>query len=103
MHTAANIGDAGNQFVNPPAFLGTALAANFNQKFWVVTRKANVTNETQVHDNFGYPYNMVDTLTFPVSGYIKTEGCTVESTDGSVPNWALSEINMMFDNGVLVK
>jgi hypothetical protein len=103
MNTAANIGDAGNNYANPPAFLGQALAANFNQTFWVVTKRAKVTNEQKVHDNFGYPYNMVDTLSFPASGYIQTDACNVESTDGSVPRWALEEINTMFNNGVLVK
>lgn len=103
MNTASSLGDAGNKYSNPPAFLGTALAANFNQHYWVVTRKAKVTNLTAVHDTYGYPYNMIDALTFPTSGYIQTEACMVESTDGSVPRWALEEINQMFNNGVLVK
>lgn len=103
MNTAAQVGDAGNNPVNPPAFLGTALAANFNGTFWLVTRTPKVTNSVKVWENFGYPYNMVDTLTFPASGYIETVHCSVESTDGSVPRWALEEINRIFDNGVLVK
>jgi hypothetical protein len=102
MNTAASIGDAGNHYSNPPAFLGTALAANFNQRFWVVTKKLKVTNESKVREQFGYPYNMVDTLSFPQSGYIQTESCNVES-DGSVPRWALEEINTLFNNGILVK
>jgi hypothetical protein len=102
MNTAASIGDAGNHYSNPPAFLGTALAANFNQRFWVVTKKLKITNEDKVRSQFGYPYNMVDTLTFPAAGYIQTEGCNVES-DGSVPRWAMDEINAMFNSGVLVK
>jgi hypothetical protein len=103
MNTAAQVGDAGNTYHNPPAFLGMALAANFNGTFWVVTKTRNVTNAAQVHSNFGYPYSLVDSLSFPVSGYIQTEGCTVESTDGSVPRWALDEINTIFNNGILVK
>jgi hypothetical protein len=102
MNTAASIGDAGNHYSNPPAFLGTALAANFNQRFWVVTKKLKVTNEDKVRSQFGYPYNMIDDLAFPAAGYIQTESCNVES-DGSVPRWALDEINHMFDSGVLVK
>lgn len=105
MNTAANIDTAMSQKAsNPPAFLGTALASKFNQTFWVVTTKTNVENEQQVHDNFGYPFNMVADLTFPAAGgYIKTQGCNVSSTDGSVPRWALEEINRLFDNGILVK
>lgn len=103
MNTAANVGDAGNNYANPPAYLGTALAANFNQRFWIVTKKTKVTNAVAVNSNFGFPYNMVDALTFPTAGYIQTEACNVESIDGSVPRWALEEINMIFNNGVLVK
>lgn len=103
MNTAANIGDAGNHFNNPPAFLGTALAANFNQKFWIVTKKTIVENADIVHSTYGYPHNLVDTLTFPAAGYIQTEAAMVESTDGSVPRWALEEINNLFNNGILVK
>ena len=88
-------------YANPPAFLGTAMANNFNQTFWVVTRNTKVTNAAKVHANFGYPYNLVDALTFPSAGYIQTEGCNVGS-DGSVPKWALDEINSRFDNGILV-
>jgi hypothetical protein len=95
--------DGGGLNVNPPAFLGTALASNFNGTFWVVKTVQHVTNAGNVHDNFGYPYNMVDTLSFPSVGYIETQNCNVTSTDGSVPRWALQEINTLFDNGILVK
>lgn len=87
---------------NPPAFLGTALAGQFNQQFWVVTRKMEVENENLVHENFGYPYGMLAPLSFPSGGgFIQTEGCNVAS-DGSVPRWALDSINQMFNEGVLV-
>lgn len=92
--------DMANQYSNPPAFLGTALASNFNQIFWIVTTKQKVDNATTVHDNFGYPFNMISSLDIPSNGYIKTEGCAVSSTDGSVPRWAIQEINNNFDNGI---
>jgi hypothetical protein len=95
--------DGGNIYSNPPAFLGTALAANFNGMFWVVVTQQHVTNADLVHAQYGYPYNMLTTLQFPSSGYIETEKCNVESIDGSVPRWALQEINTLFDNGILVK
>jgi hypothetical protein len=95
--------DGGGLAVNPPAFLGSALVSNFNGTFWVVKSVQHVTNAGVVHDNFGYPYNAVGYLTFPDSGYIETESCNVESIDGSVPRWALEEINTVFDNGILVK
>ena len=87
---------------NPPAFLGTALASNFNQCFWVVVTKKKVENADLVHSQFGYPVEMAKALTFPESGFIQTEACNVYSTDGSVPRWAIDEINANFDRGILV-
>jgi hypothetical protein len=102
LQNMAQRADGGQNYVNPPAFLGTALAADFNGKFWVVTTSLHVTNDVVVHEHYGYPYNLVDTLTFPNIGYIETAQCDVES-DGGVPRWALEEINTLFDNGILVK
>jgi hypothetical protein len=103
MENMAQRADGGHAYVNPPAFLGTALASNFNGMFWVVTTTQPVANADLVHTQFGYPQNIVDNLAFPSSGYIETQNCNVESTDGSVPRWALDEINTLFDNGILVK
>jgi hypothetical protein len=94
--------DMANQFSNPPAFLGTALAAYHNQTFWIVTKRTGVENAVQVHENFGYPVNLVGTLSFPAAGFIQTEGCNVTSIDGTVPSWAMAEINNLFNNGILV-
>jgi hypothetical protein len=94
--------DIANKFSNPPAFLGTALAHKFNGRFWVVTQRTGVENDAQVHQNFGYPRNLVGALSFPSSGFIQTEGCNVTSTDGTVPFWAMAEINNLFNNGILV-
>jgi hypothetical protein len=94
--------DMAHNYSNPPAFLGTALVSNFNQTFWVVVTRVGVENAGAVHSNFGYPLGLIDTLTFPSSGFIQTEGCAVTSTDGSVPKWALDEINSNFNNGILV-
>lgn len=102
INRSAGIKDSTSQYSNPPAFLGTALVSNYNQSFWIVTRKTGVENATEVHSNFGYPWNLVGALSFPSSGYIQTQGCAVMSTDGSVPRWAMTEINGMFNNGVLV-
>lgn len=102
-NTFSGLADAKNSAQsNPPAFLGTALAANFHQKFWIVVMKTKVTNEEEVNTNFGYPHNMVAPLVPPASGYIQTDGCNV-SSDGSVPLWAISEINRLFDSGILFK
>jgi hypothetical protein len=94
--------EGGGLNVNPPAFLGTALATNFNGMFWLIKTTQHVTNATQVRANYGYPYNMVDDLVFPSAGYIETKSCNVES-DGTVPAWAIQDINTLFDNGILVK
>lgn len=99
----AGIKDAGNRFSNPPAFLGTALVSNFNQRFWLVISQTGVSNAVDVHSEFGYPVNLVKSLAFPSVGFIQTEGCTVSSTDGTVPAWALDEINSNFNNGILVR
>lgn len=94
--------DIANKFSNPPAFLGTALASKYNQLFWLVAAYTNIENADAVHTNFGYPWGMVDSLVFPGAGFIQTEGCNVSSTDGTVPAWALEEINSNFNNGILV-
>lgn len=99
---SASIHDMANKVSSPPAFLGTALVSNFNQMFWLVTTKTQVTNADYVHNKFGYPVNMVKPLTFPSSGYIQTEGCNVYSVTRGVPRWAIDEINQNFNNGILV-
>lgn len=96
------IKDSGSRQTSPTAMLGTALEGAFHGKFWLVTTTNRVDNEALVHSNYGYPLNKVDNLTFPNSGYIKTQGCNV-SSDGTVPRWAIEEINQMFNNGVSVK
>jgi len=98
----AHQADIANKYSNPPAYLGTALASNYNQLYWLVITKQKVINEVTVHNNFGYPWGMVDALVFPAAGFIQTEGCSVMSTDGSVPKWALDEINGNFNSGILV-
>lgn len=102
-NTFSGLADAKNaSHSNPPAFLGTALAANFHQKFWIVVMKTKVTNEEEVNSNFGYPHNMIAPLVPPTTGYIQTDGCNV-SSDGTVPLWAVNEINRLFDSGILFK
>lgn len=102
--TYAQNKDAGAQYSNPPAFLGTALAGRFSQSFWMVVTKQSIQNEGLVHAENGYPLNMMTTLEFPWGGgYIETKGCAVHSNDGTVPRWAIQEINTMFDNGVEVQ
>lgn len=95
---------AGASYSNPPAFLGTALAAKFSQKFWMIVTRDNVQNEGLVHAENGYPMNMMSALEFPWSGgVIETKGCAVHSIDGTVPRWAIQEINAMFDAGLEVQ
>lgn len=94
--------DMAEQPSNPPAFLGTALNSAFGQSFWVVVTREHVDNSTAVHNEFGYPIERVQKLVLPNKGYIKTEGCTV-SSDGTVPMWAVEEINKTFNNGIHIK
>lgn len=95
----ANIKDAGNQYSNPPAFLGTALSAGLNNTFWIVIKKQRVDNRADVNNNFGYPLNRIGKLTLPSNGYIKTQGCSL-SNDGTVPKWAIEEIEQLLDSGM---
>lgn len=99
---SASIHDMSSKVSSPPAFLGTALVSNFNQMFWLVTTKTNVTNRDYVNSNFGYPINMIKPLVFPDSGYIETENCKVHSHTRGVPRWAIEEINSLFNNGIFV-
>lgn len=87
---------------NPPAFLGTALATKFHQKFWVITISTHYDNESYVRENFGYPCERVQPLVPPSKGYIKTQNCNL-SSNGCVPLWAIQDINQLFDNGILFK
>lgn len=98
----ASIQDAGNRYSNPPAFLGTAMAGYFNNTYWIVVTQSPVDNASDVHTNFGYQYGKITSLNLPATGFIKTEGCNVMTTDGSVPRWAIEEINAIFNNGIQV-
>lgn len=101
-NTYANVQDASRVQTNPPAYLGTALAPNFNQKFWVVIISTNVTNASLVNSEFGYPCNILKPLVVPTLGFIQTKMCSVKS-DGSVPLWAIKQINALFDEGIKVE
>ena len=101
LRTSNSLLDIGSRYSNPPAFLGTALTGSFNNRFWVVVTSEHVDNASTVHSNYGYPMQKVAPLNFPSSGYIKTESCSV-SSDGTVPRWAIEEINSLFDSGILV-
>ncbi len=100
--TYGNALDTGRVQTNPPAYLGTALAPNFNQKFWLIVVQAKVTNESLVNAELGYPCNIFKPLALPAAGYIQTQGCALK-TDGTVPLWALQEMNRLFDNGIKVE
>ena len=97
----ASIKDMESKVSNPPAYLGTALASSFNQMFWTVVTKQPVDNAEIVWSMYGYPLNKLAPLIFPEQGYVKTQGCSVAS-DGTVPQWAIDEINNMFNNGIYV-
>lgn len=87
---------------NPPSFLGTALANFYNNKYYTIITYDGVDNREQVHESFGYPINMIKNFSLPSSGFIQTQNCSVGS-DGTVPRWAIQEINTIFDNGLRVR
>ena len=94
--------DIGNTASNPPAFLGTAMANEFNSRFWIHVTRTRVDNAELVNSLYGYPEQKIAPLTIPSSGFIQTKGCSV-SSNGSIPGWAISEINTIFDNGLRVR
>ena len=102
LNRTAQQADIANKTSNPPAFLGTALASTMNGRFWMVVTKTLVSNASNVNSTFGYPVHMIKPRVFPASGYIETEHCNVSSTDGTVPRWAIEEVNTIFNNGIRV-
>jgi hypothetical protein len=87
---------------NPPAFLGSALVSSFNQRFWAQIISKPYDNEAEVRARYGYPQHRIGKLTIPSSGFIQTNNCSV-SSNGSVPLWAINEINQLFNAGILFK
>lgn len=86
---------------NPPSFLGTAMANHFSSKFFVIVKRPYIENMTMVNERYGYPLEMVGTLSVPSSGYVETQNCKV-SSNGTVPRWAIEEINHVFDSGLFI-
>ena len=102
INKAGAMRDAGAHYSNPPAFLGTALSNVLNNRYWLIVTHDPIDNAQTVAQNYGYAKDKVDTLTLPSSGYIKTQACAVQSSNGTVPQWAYEEINERFDNGIHV-
>lgn len=101
--TFSSLEDARNSIPsNPPAFLGSALVSAFNNKFWAQIMNKPYDNETEVRERYGYPCHRIGQLTIPSKGFIQTNNCSV-SSNGSVPMWAINEINQLFNAGILFK
>lgn len=86
---------------NPPSFLGTAMANHFGNFLFLITKTPKITNRSIVNERYGYPLETVGQVTVPSSGYIETQNCNV-SGDGTVPRWAIEEINTIFNNGLYI-
>lgn len=86
---------------NPPSFLGTAMANHFNSVFFLIVKTANVTNQSLVNERYGYPIETIQNVSVPATGYLELQNCNVSGT-GTVPRWALEEINTIFNNGLLI-
>lgn len=86
---------------NPPSFLGTAMANHYNNVFFVIVKTANVTNQALVNARYGYPIEIIQDVSVPTNGYLELQNCNV-SGNGTVPRWALEEINTIFNNGLLI-
>lgn len=100
--TAGNVMDANRAAPsNPPAVLGAALLPHYDGQFWLVATVQHVDNKVVVNERYGYPQNTLKSLTLPVTGFVQTQNCNVRS-DGTVPLWALQEINGLLDNGIRI-
>lgn len=86
---------------NPPSFLGTAMANHYSSVFFLITKTAHVTNQDIVNTRYGYPVEIIQDVTVPTSGYLELQNSNV-SGNGTVPRWALEEINTIFNNGLLI-
>lgn len=87
---------------NPPAFMGSALVGTFNNYFYQIEVTKPYDNEQEVRERYGYPQHRIGKLTIPKKGFIQTQNCSV-SSNGSVPLWAINEINQLFNAGILFK
>lgn len=100
VNKATSMGDLKNSIPsNPPAFLGSALIGKFNKKAWLSIMRTPYDNEVEVRERYGYPYNRISALSIPASGFIQTQNCNV-SSNGSVPLWAINEVNQLFNGGI---
>lgn len=86
---------------NPPSFLGTAMANHYSSVFFLIIKTARVTNQDIVNARYGYPVEIIQDVTVPTSGYLELQNSNV-SGNGTVPRWALEEINTIFNNGLLI-
>lgn len=87
---------------NPASFLGTAMANHFSSNFFLISQYLAVSNAEMVNEAYGYPFEYPSTAFVPNSGYIQLQNCNV-SSDGSIPRWALEEINGIFNSGLRVR
>jgi len=94
--------DAGRTMTNPPAFLGSATISNLSNQFIQTEKYSKVSNRNLVHEEVGYPLGLMTPLSIPSIGFVQTQNCGVKS-DGTVPQWAITEINSIFDNGLKVE
>lgn len=88
---------------NPPSFLGTAMANHYSSNLFLLSKYAKITNKTIVNGAYGYPVETIQNVPMPTAGYTEIQNCNVSSTDGTVPKWAIEEINTIFNNGLLIK
>lgn len=101
LNKRAAMSDMENKFMTPPAYLGSALVPHYNAQIWTVVTRMVPDNVEITRARYGYPQERYGPLIVPASGYIQTENCSV-SSDGSVPRWAVDEIDNLFNNGLLV-
>ena len=97
--TLGSLGDNVNQQVNPPSYLGSAMAANYGQSLFLVVTQGRSDNASIVNTRYGYPVNQFKTLTIPSSGYIQ---CSDANVGGPIPLWAREEINTLLNDGLRV-
>lgn len=89
---------AGQYQHTAPAMSGSALMMLQSNRVHVVITRPYLKEPERVWARYGYPQDRVKLLDLN-QRYVQTRGCNV-LTDGTVPAWAIDEINKILDNGL---
>lgn len=86
---------------SPTSFAGCATVYTYYNQFWIIKRSKAATNASVVHTRYGYPQRKFMPVSLPTSAnpYLQLEAANIK-TDGTVPLWAVNEIEGILNNGI---